>query len=177
MPRDGPHTLVAITTFWRAPGVLCSHWPMIFSVVWKVSGLGGTAYSSAVSRKLMPRARAWFRMAWLAGVSTCSPKVMVPRQMGLTCSSLVPSWMVFMGAISGGRLRCARLFLQAQHAALHLAGGGHGQGLARTQSLWGTRRAPAGLCTWACIRQSGVAARPERPPVPLAAGQSGASTT
>jgi hypothetical protein len=55
------------------------------------TGLGlraGTAYISAVSMKLTPRSSERFRMAWALASSTCSPKVMVPRQMGVTCRSL-----------------------------------------------------------------------------------------
>jgi hypothetical protein len=66
------------------------------SVVPKVSARGGTEYISAVSMKLMPRSTARSRMACASRSFTCSPKVMVPRQMGVTRRSLWPSWMVCM---------------------------------------------------------------------------------
>ena len=108
MPREGPATLVASTTFWRAPGFLANQLPMMVSVAPQVSARAGTAYISAVSMKLTPRSSERSRMAWALASSTCSPKVMVPRQMGVTCRSLWPSWMVFIGGIGlnvgdGGR--------------------------------------------------------------------------
>ena len=63
MPRAGPATLVASTTFSRAPGRLANQWPMIRSVAPKVSRRAGTEYISAVSMTLTPRASAWSRMA------------------------------------------------------------------------------------------------------------------
>jgi len=96
MPRAGPATLVASTTFWRAPGFLANQLPMMDSVAPQVSALAGTEYISAVSMKLMPRSRARSRMAWATASWTCSPKVMVPRQMGVTCRPLEPSATVFM---------------------------------------------------------------------------------
>ena len=94
-------------------------------------------------------------MAWASRSATCSPKVMVPRQMGVTRRSLAPREMRFMERVRqwerrmcdmdrwhpayGQRRRgfAARydgrgaplLLLQPQHAPLHLAGGGHGQGV------------------------------------------------
>jgi len=88
MPRDGPATLVATTSFWRAPGFLANQLPMMVSVAPKVSALAGTAYISAVSMKFTPRASDWLRMACESASLTCSPKVMVPRQMGVTSRSL-----------------------------------------------------------------------------------------
>src|SRR5688572_13492664 len=41
--------------------------------------------------KLMPCSSERSRMAWELASSTCSPKVMVPRQMGVTSRSLAPS--------------------------------------------------------------------------------------
>ena len=96
MPHDGPATLLASTIFWRMPGRALSQWPMKVSVAPQVGALGGTGYISAVSRKLMPRSMARSMMACEVGSSTCSPKVMVPRQMGVTRRSLVPREMVFM---------------------------------------------------------------------------------
>ncbi|MNV63628.1 hypothetical protein D3C71_1562320 [compost metagenome] len=88
MPRDGPATLVATTSFWRAPGFLANQLPMMVSVAPKVSALAGTAYISAVSMKFTPRASDWLRMSCESASLTCSPKVMVPRQMGVTSRSL-----------------------------------------------------------------------------------------
>src|SRR5690606_40150317 len=50
----------------------------------------GTEYISAVSMKLTPRSSERSRMACAAASSTCSPKVMVPRQMGDTCREDCP---------------------------------------------------------------------------------------
>jgi hypothetical protein len=61
---------------------------MMVSVAPQVSARAGTAYISAVSMKLTPRSSERFRIAWALASSTCSPKVMVPRQMGVTCRSL-----------------------------------------------------------------------------------------
>lgn len=69
-----------------------------YAMVSLVSARAGTAYISAVSRKFTPRSTARSRMAWALASSTCSPKVMVPRQMGETCRSLRPRGMVFMPA-------------------------------------------------------------------------------
>jgi len=88
MPREGPATLVASTSFWRAPGFLANQLPMMVSVAPKVSARAGTEYISAVSMKLTPRASEWLRMAWESASLTCSPNVMVPRQMGVTRRSL-----------------------------------------------------------------------------------------
>jgi len=91
MPREGPATLVASTSFWRAPGFFSNQLPMMVSVAPQVSARAGTAYISAVSMKLMPASSERLRMVWASASWTCSPKVMVPRQMGVTCRSLVPS--------------------------------------------------------------------------------------
>jgi hypothetical protein len=96
MPRDGPATLVASTIFSRMPGRLASQLPMMVSVAPKVSARAGTEYISAVSRKFTPRSSERSRMACDPASSTCSPKVMVPRQMGVTCRSLWPSCNRFM---------------------------------------------------------------------------------
>jgi hypothetical protein len=88
MPREGPATLVASTTFWRTPGFFANQLPMMVSVAPQVSARAGTAYISAVSMKLTPRSSERFRIAWALASSTCSPKVMVPRQIGVTCRSL-----------------------------------------------------------------------------------------
>ena len=88
MPRDGPATLVASTTFCRAPGFFANQLPMMVSVAPQVSARAGTAYISAVSTKLTPRSSERLRMACEVASSTCSPKVIVPRQMGVTCRSL-----------------------------------------------------------------------------------------
>ncbi len=102
MPREGPATLVASTSLPRAPGFLANQLPMMVSVAPKVSARVGTEYISAVSMKLMPRSSERSRMAWAVGSSTCSPKVMVPRQMGVTCRSLWPSWTFCMeGRLQG----------------------------------------------------------------------------
>jgi hypothetical protein len=69
---------------------------MMVSVEPQVSARAGTEYISAVSMKLTPRSSERSRMAWEVFSSTCSPKVMVPRQMGVTCRSLEPSWTLFM---------------------------------------------------------------------------------
>ncbi len=90
MPRDGPATLVAMTSCPRRPGRAASQRPMMASVAPQVSRRAGTAYISAVSMKFTPRSTARSRMAWAVGSSTCSPKVMVPRQMGVTRRSLCP---------------------------------------------------------------------------------------
>jgi hypothetical protein len=75
---------------WRTPGRRPATRPMMVSVAPKVSRRAGTAYISAVSMKLMPPRRARGRGSRARGSSTCSPKVMVPRQMGLTRRSLLP---------------------------------------------------------------------------------------
>ena len=64
MPREGPATLVASTSFSRMPGCLANQLPMMVSVAPKVSLRAGTEYISAVSMKLMPRSSARSRMAW-----------------------------------------------------------------------------------------------------------------
>ena len=92
IPRDGPATLVATVSFCRAPGFLANQLPMMVSVAPKVSLRAGTAYISAVSRKSTPRSSERLRMVWAVASFTCSPKVMVPRQMGVTRKSLWPSW-------------------------------------------------------------------------------------
>jgi hypothetical protein len=61
---------------------------MMVSVAPQVSARAGTAYISAVSMKLTPRSSERLRMVWAVASSTCSPKVMVPRQIGVTCRSL-----------------------------------------------------------------------------------------
>ena len=58
--------------------------PLIAIVALNVAALGGTAYISAVSRKLMPRSSACCKIACASLSLTCSPKVMVPRQMAGT---------------------------------------------------------------------------------------------
>ena len=68
MPRAGPDTLVASTTFARAPGRLANQLPRMRSVAPKVSRFAGTEYISAVSMKLMPRSTAWSRMAWASAL-------------------------------------------------------------------------------------------------------------
>ncbi|MDT4810276.1 hypothetical protein FQZ97_431850 [compost metagenome] len=88
MPREGPATLVASVIFWRVPGLAANQFPMMVSVAPQVSLLAGTAYISAVSMKSTPRSSERFRTAWAVGSSTCSPKVMVPRQIGVTWRSL-----------------------------------------------------------------------------------------
>lgn len=84
MPREGPAIFVASTTCARADGLFSNQLPMIFSVALKVSARAGTEYISAVSMKLTPRSSALSRMLCAMDSSTCSPKVMVPRQMGVT---------------------------------------------------------------------------------------------
>ena len=96
MPRAGPATLVATTSWSRAPGRRANQLPMMVSVAPKVSARAGTEYISAASRKLTPRSRERSRIEWAVASSTCSPKVMVPRQTGVTCRSLLPSWILFM---------------------------------------------------------------------------------
>jgi hypothetical protein len=96
MPRDGPATLEASTSFWRTPGFLANQWPMMVSVAPNVSARAGTAYISAVSMKFTPRSSERLRMSCDCASLTCSPKVMVPRQMGVTYRSLSPSWIVCM---------------------------------------------------------------------------------
>ena len=96
MPRAGPATLVATTSFSRAPGCFANQLPMMVSVAPQVSALAGTEYISAASMKLTPRSSERSRMAWALASLTCSPKVMVPRQMGVTCRPLAPSATVFM---------------------------------------------------------------------------------
>jgi hypothetical protein len=58
MPREGPATLLASTTFSRSEGRSAHQAPMMDSVAPKVSGRGGTAYISAVSKKVTPRSSA-----------------------------------------------------------------------------------------------------------------------
>ena len=86
MSRAGPATLVARVTRWRMPGRWRSQRPMKVSVAPAVAALGGTGYISAVSRKVTPRSTARSSMACASASPTCSPKVMVPRQMGGTRS-------------------------------------------------------------------------------------------
>src|SRR5574337_1287880 len=96
---------------------------------------GPATLLASTMRWRMP-GRAWSQRPMMASVSaslTCSPKVMVPRPMGVTRRSLAPSKRVFiMGASVGGGLQDSRrtgalLLLQAQHAPLHLARGRHRQ--------------------------------------------------
>ena len=87
MPRDGPATLDAKTTCARLPGFFANQCPMMVSVAPQVSALVGTEYTSAVSQKWTPRASARSMMACEVASSTCSPKVMVPKQMGPTFKS------------------------------------------------------------------------------------------
>ena len=96
MPREGPATLEASTSFWRAPGRWANQRPKMVSVEPQVSARAGTEYISAVSRKFTPRSSERSRIAKEVASSTCSPKVMVPRQMGVTCRSLWPSATVWV---------------------------------------------------------------------------------
>src|ERR1700736_1229598 len=82
-----PTHLVATT---RSRRRLASHLPRISSVRPAVSREGGTGYTSAVSRKCMPRSQARSSTAKAAFSSTWEPKIMVPRQSRLTCSPLRP---------------------------------------------------------------------------------------
>jgi hypothetical protein len=66
------------------------------SVAPLVSARAGTEYISAASRKFTPRSNERSRMLWAVASFTCSPKVMVPRQMGVTCSALAPNGTLFM---------------------------------------------------------------------------------
>ena len=88
MPREGPATLVASTMPARRPGRAASQRPRMASVAPQVAARAGTGYISAASMKFTPRAMARSRMAWASASATCSPKVMVPRQMGVTRRSL-----------------------------------------------------------------------------------------
>ena len=101
MPREGPATLLASVSFSRTPGRDLNQRPMMVSVAPKVASRAGTAYISAVSKKSTPRSTALSMMRWAWASSTCSPNVMVPRQMGLTRRaswrrSLCPSVTGFM---------------------------------------------------------------------------------
>ena len=80
--------MVASTTLARAPGRWANQRPMMVSVAPQVSARAGTAYISAVSKKSTPRSSARSMMAKASASPTCSPNVMVPRQMGLTCNAL-----------------------------------------------------------------------------------------
>ena len=84
MPLEGPATLVASTTFWRVPGLLENQLPRILSVDPQVSALAGTEYISAVSKKFTPNSKERSKIEWASFSATCSPKVMVPKQMGVT---------------------------------------------------------------------------------------------
>ena len=97
MPREGPATLLASTTCWRLPGLALNQLPMMVSVAPKVSARAGTAYISAVSQKYTPRSSERLKIACASASFTCSPNVMVPRQMGDTFKSLRPSWMSCIG--------------------------------------------------------------------------------
>ena len=57
MPREGPATLVANTTFCLTPGLFANQLPKMLSVEPQVSAFAGTEYISAVSRKLTPNAK------------------------------------------------------------------------------------------------------------------------
>ena len=140
MPREGPATLVASTNFCRTPGCLANQLPKIVSVEPQVSALAGTEYISAVSKKFTPRARDLSKIACESASLTCSPKVIVPKQMGVTRKSLLPSGtrgkdiattptIGFSKRVSlMPRLeRGSFLFLQTQYPPLHLARRGHGQ--------------------------------------------------
>src|SRR3569832_1080930 len=134
MPRDGPATFVASTIFCRMPGFRSSQRPMIVSVAPYVSLRAGTAYISAVSMKLMPRSTAWLRMPCADASSTCSPKVIVPRQIGVTRRSLFPNWTLCI-CLTAGALR------ESEH--LSHAGGAidrHPQG--RSRALPAVRQLP-----------------------------------
>ena len=96
IPRAGPATLVATNQCWRAEGCFSNQLPSMVSVAPKVSARAGTEYISAASIKLMPRSCAQSRMLCAAAWLTCSPNVMVPRQMGVTCRPLWPSCIFFM---------------------------------------------------------------------------------
>jgi hypothetical protein len=61
-------------------------------------GAGGHRVHLGRVQKLTPRSSERSRMAWASASSTCSPKVMVPRQMGVTCRSLWPSGTVFIAS-------------------------------------------------------------------------------
>jgi hypothetical protein len=86
-----PAILVASTTLSRAPGREANQLPMIRSVEPCVSGLGGTAYISAVSKKLTPRSSAKSICAWPSASVFCWPQVMVPRHTRETCRPVRPS--------------------------------------------------------------------------------------
>jgi len=96
MPRDGPATLVASTTLPRRLASLANQLPRIVSVAPQVSARAGTEYISAASRKWIPRSIERSRMLCAVASSTCSPNVIVPRQMGGTCSALAPNGTFFM---------------------------------------------------------------------------------
>ena len=140
IPRDGPATLVASTSFCRTPGCLVNQFPKIVSVAPKVSALVGTEYISDVSKKFTPRSRERSRIACESASLTCSPKVIVPKQIGVTRKSLLPSETKGKDISRTPRIGFSKpvsliprlksgsfLFLQAKYPPLHLTRRGHGQ--------------------------------------------------
>jgi hypothetical protein len=81
MPREGPATLVASTIFCARRG---ARQPVAQDGLGGAEGLRARRHRIHLRRveELMPRATARSRIAWESGSFTCSPKVMVPRQMG-----------------------------------------------------------------------------------------------
>ena len=95
-PRTGSHFLWTSFTGLFDLVFFANQLPMTVSVEPQVSAFAGTEYISAASRKLTPRTSERSRMAWASASLTCSPKVMVPRQMGVTCRPLWPRVTWFM---------------------------------------------------------------------------------
>ena len=81
--------------------VLANHSPMMVSVRKDVSGLAGTAYISAVSKKLIPCSSAISIWAWPSSAVFWLPQVMVPRQRALTFkvgasqTAVLHGWLLF----------------------------------------------------------------------------------
>ena len=89
----GQHELLA-----RMPGFFANQLPMMVSVAPKVSFAGRHGvHLGGVDEVDAALAASGRGSRGRVASSTCSPKVMVPRQMGVTCRSLWPSWIFCMG--------------------------------------------------------------------------------
>src|SRR5574343_923248 len=130
--RLGPATLVASRILLR--GCCFNQRPTMLSDAPQVSRRGGTAYISAVSKKLMPCSMARSSWAWASASAVCSPKVIVPRQISGTVKWLRPSGRVLnagmIGFLSGRMSGLGAEDAVNQHMALAkrvVAGGNNGQ--------------------------------------------------
>src|SRR4051812_5257785 len=99
-----PWTLVASTTSSRRPPA---------SALPTISSDSPREYTSAVSMKLMPASSARWMMriesSW--SVLPHAPNIIAPRQSGLTCTPVRPSWRISMAATLRGRMSLLALKL------------------------------------------------------------------